>query len=68
MMGQTVNSRSGDTSKQTSILVCATLSPDTNNIIMPVVVQNSSTFDMDKGQKFLNLIKAFKNPTSKASQ
>lgn len=67
MMGQAVNSRS-DTSKPTAVLVCATLSPDTNNIIMPVLVQNSSTFDLDKGKKFLNLIKAFKNPTSKASQ
>lgn len=68
MMGQTVNGRSGETTKQTAVMVCATLSPDTNNIIMPVLVQNRDTFDMAKGQKFLNLIKAFKNPTSKASQ
>lgn len=68
IVGQAVNKRTGEATDQTAVFISAALSPNTNHIIMPVLVQGNSSFDFDKGQKFLNLIKAFKDPTSKADQ
>lgn len=68
VVGQAVNSRTGEATEQTAVFISAALSPNTTNIIMPVLVQGGSSFDFDRGQKFLNLIKSFKDPTSKADQ